>query len=145
MCSVIPGIGGPCNSLLTARASLHGTLIMRIAGSLVQSSPGNFTLPPKGRTLLARNCAFKSMCLCSGGFPLQQSSVTFAPQHSGMYAACLTQGVPQFVNPPEYGQDITAKVLERWGASIQYDISGEGYAHNVSKRPVLLVPWGLSS
>lgn len=51
--------------------------------------------------------------------------MTFAPQHNGVYTVCLTQGVRQFSNPPEYGEDITAKVLHSTGASMDYSITGK--------------------
>lgn len=46
------------------------------------------------------------------------------PQHGGAYAACVSQGVQQFASPPEYGQDITAEVLQGSGASMRYNIAG---------------------
>ena len=50
------------------------------------------------------------------------------PQHGGAYAACLSQGVQQFASPPEYGQDITAEVLQSSGASMRYNIAGKCYS-----------------
>ena len=47
------------------------------------------------------------------------------PQHGGAYAACLSQGVQQFTSPAEYGQDLTAEVLQSSGASMRYNIAGE--------------------
>ena len=51
--------------------------------------------------------------------------MTFAPQYDGVYTACLRQGVKQFANPPEYGQDITSMVLQSNGASMDYEVAGK--------------------
>ena len=51
--------------------------------------------------------------------------MTFAPQYNGVYAACLRQGVQQFANPPEYGQDITSMALQSSGALMRYEVAGK--------------------
>ena len=47
------------------------------------------------------------------------------PQHGGAYATCLSRGVQQFTSPAEYGQDITAEVLQSSGAIMRYNIAGK--------------------
>lgn len=64
------------------------------------------------------------MLACSGGFPLQHSSLVFLPQIDGSFQTCLTTGVDEVPSNFSYGADISQQLLSSHAATI--DLGGSG-------------------
>lgn len=59
---------------------------------------------------------------CSGGFPLQHSTLTFLPQFDGSFLTCAMSSINQMPSNVSYGQDITQQLLS--GQLVTIDLEG---------------------